>query len=189
MNQGKRGRPKRDPHQIITPAQLEQARIKTVEKEEVAKYKKLQLYYYFSIGRQYLESSTLASYERVKIRKKLEILDKLDIPHVLGSAKILSPANLTDWVGNLYQHRFELKRLHVGITEKTRLACAAQRVVRLFRLDIVYLDKVQENGRAVHRYMGANSHSDADMCILNEWLERDRQAAPIDLNPSDRSFA
>jgi hypothetical protein len=180
MSQGKRGRPKKDPNQIITPSETERIRIKKAEKDRVDKYKKLQLYYYFSIGREYLKSSRLADYERVKIRKKLEILDKLNISHVLGSSKVLSPANLTDWVENLYQHRFELQRLRVIITRKTRLACAAQRVVRLFGLDIIYLDKVQENGRAVHRYRGANPHSDADTCILNDWLERDRQAAAID---------
>ena len=179
MSQGKRGRPKKDPNKIITPAQSEQARIKIAEKERVDKYKKLQLYYYFSIGREHLNSKILADYERVKIRKKLEILDKLNIHHVLGSSKILSPANLTDWVENLYKHRFELKRLRVIITRKTRLASAAQRVVRLFGLDIVYLDKVQENGQAVHRYRGANPHSDADMYILNDWLERDWQAAIV----------
>jgi hypothetical protein len=185
MSQGKRGRPKKDPNKIITPAQIEQARIKIVEKEQIAKYKKLQLYYYFTIGREHLNSGTLADYERERIRKKLEILDKLDIPHVLGSDKILSPANLTDWVGNLYQYRFELTRLHIGITRKTRLACAAQRVVRLFGLDIVYLDRKLENGRLEHRYRGASPHSDADMCILNEWLERDLQAALIDMTDRD----
>jgi hypothetical protein len=180
MNQGKRGRPKKDPHQIITPAQSEQARIKIVEKERVARYKKLQLYYYFTIGREYLNSSILADYERVKIRRKLEILDKLDITHVLGREKILSPENLIEWVDNLYDHRFELQRLRIVITRKTRLACAAQRVVRLFGLDIVYLDRVMENGRLEHRYRGANPHSDVDMDILNDWLERDRQASVID---------
>jgi hypothetical protein len=185
MSQGKRGRPKKDPNQIITPTQIEQARIKIAEKERVTKYKKLQLYYYFTIGREYLNSSILADYERVRIIKKLEILDKLNIPHVLGSDKILSPANLIDWVENLYQYRFELTRLRIGITRKTRLACAAQRVVRLFGLDIVYLDRRIENGRLEHRYRGAKPHSDADMCILNEWLERDLQAALTELTDRD----
>jgi hypothetical protein len=184
MNQRKRGRPKKDPNKIITPAEIEQARIKIVEKERLDKYKKLQLYYYFAIGREYLDSSVLAAHERVKIRKKLEILDKLDIPHVLGREKILSPENLIEWVDNLYDHRFELQRLRIVITRKTRLACAAQRVVRLFGLDIVYLDRVMENGRLEHRYRGAKPHSDADMYILNEWLERDRQAAVV--NRADR---
>ena len=180
MSQGKRGRPRKDPNRIITPAQIEEA--------QRDKYKKLQLYYYFSIGREYLPyftSSRLANYKRVKIRKQLEILDKLNIPHVLGSSKILSPANLTDWVENLYQHRFELMRLGVKITRKTRLASAAQRIVRLFALDIVYLDRVLENGRSICRYRGADPHSDADMYILNEWLERDRQAVVTDLTEGD----
>jgi hypothetical protein len=171
MNQGKRGRPKKDPNQIITPAQIEQARIKIAEKERVAKYKKLQLYYYFTIGREYLNSSIVADYDRVKILRKLDILDKLNIPHLLGSDKILSPANLTDWFENLYQYRFELQRLRIVITPKTRLASAAQRVVRLLGLDIVYLDRVLENGRAVHRYRGANAHSDDDQIVLNKWLD------------------
>jgi hypothetical protein len=180
MSQGKKGRPRKDPNRIITPAQIEE--------DQRDKYKKLQLYYYFSIGREYLpylSSSRLANYKRVKIRKQLEILDKLNIPHVLGSSKILSPANLTDWVENLYQHRFELMRLGVKITRKTRLASAAQRIVRLFALDIVYLDRVLENGRSICRYRGADPHSDADMYILNEWLERDRQAVVTDLTEGD----
>ena len=115
--------------------------------------------------------------QRVKIRRTLETLDNLNIPHVLGEEKILSPANLTDWVENLHQYRFELLKLRIDITRKTRLACAAQRVLRLLGLDIVYLDRVRENGRLEHRYRGAKPHSDADMCILIEWLERDRQAA------------
>jgi hypothetical protein len=119
MSQGKRGRPKKDPNKIVTPAQIEQARIKKAEQERVDKYKKLQLYYYFAIGRDYLNSGVLADYQQVRIRKKLEILDKLNIPHVLGSSKILSRANLTDWVENLYQHRFELLRLKIVITRKT----------------------------------------------------------------------
>jgi hypothetical protein len=172
---GRLGRPP-NPNKLITPEQIEQDRIRLAEKHQVDKYKRLQLYYYFAIGREYLNSSIMSNYERVKIRRKLEILDKLNIPHVLGEEKILSPANLTDWVGNLYAYRFELKSLHIGITEKTRLACAAQRVVRLFGLDIVYLDRVTENGRLEHRYRGAKPHSDADMNILNEWLEQDRQA-------------
>jgi hypothetical protein len=184
MSQGKRGRPKKDPNKIITPTQIEQARIEVADKKRIAKYKKLQLYYYFTIGREYVDSSVLADYERVRIRKKLELLDKLNIPHVLGSDKILSPTNLVNWVENLYQYRFELTRLHISITRKTRLASAAQRVVRLFGLDIVYLDRKLENGRLEHRYRGASPHSDADMCILNEWLERDRRATPIE--PTDR---
>lgn len=68
----------------------------------------------------------------------------------------------------------------MSITRKTRLASAAQRVVRLFGLDIVYLDRVTENGRLEHRYRRAKPHSDADMDILNEWLERDRQAVVVD---------
>ena len=91
MSQGKRGRPKKDPNKIITPAQIEQARIKIAEKERVDKYKKLQLYYYFSIGRKYLKSRILADYERVKILNKLEILDKLNIPHVLVLGGTNSP--------------------------------------------------------------------------------------------------
>jgi hypothetical protein len=185
MSQGKRGRPKKDPNQIVTPAQIEQTRIKIAEKKQIDKYKKLQLYYYFTTGREYLNSSVLADYERERIRKKLDLLDKLNIPHVLGSDKILSPANLIDWVENLYQHRFELTRLRIGITRKTRLACAAQRVVRLFGLDIVYLDRRIENGRLEHRYRGANPHSDAEMCILNQWLERDLQAVLIEQTDRD----
>ncbi len=180
LPKGKMGR-KPDPSRLVTPAQIEQYQIRLAKKEQEDKYKKLQLYYYFAIGREYLDSGIISDYERVKIDRKLEILDKLNIPHVFGEEKILSPANLTDWVDNLYQYRLELqKSLHIGITQKTRLACAAQRVVRLFGLDIVYLDRVMENGRLEHRYRGAKPHSDADMCILNEWLERDRQAAIID---------
>jgi hypothetical protein len=188
MSQGKRGRPKKDPNRIIMPTsveQVEQAEIPLNDREQKAKYKKLQLYYYFSIGREYLSSSRLTDYEQLKIRKKLEILDELNIPHVLGKEKILSPANLTDWVENLYQHRFELRRLRVIITRKTRLACAAQRIVRLFGLDIVYLDKVMENGRYSCRYRGADPHSDADINILNDWLERDRQAVVTDLTEGE----
>jgi hypothetical protein len=180
MSQGKKGRPRKDPDLIVIPPSVEQPDRPLTEKERKAKYKKLQLYYYFTIGRKYLNSSTLAHYERVKILKKLEILDKLNIPHVLGREKILSPENLTDWFENLYRYRFELTRLRIGITRKTRLACAAQRVVRLFGLDIIYFDRVVENGRLEYRYRGASSHSDADKCILNEWLERDRQAAIAD---------
>jgi hypothetical protein len=173
------GRPP-NPNKLITPEQIEQDRIRLAKKHQTDKYKKLQLYYCFAIGREYLNSGIIPDYERIKIRGKLEILDKLKIPHVLGEEKILSPANLTDWVGNLYDHRFELQRLHIGITGKTRLACAAQRVVRLFGLDIVYLDRVTENGRLEHRYRGAKPHSDADMDILNDWLEGDRQAVVVD---------
>jgi hypothetical protein len=172
------GRPP-NPNKLITPEQIEQDRIRLAKKHQTDKYKKLQLYYCFAIGREHLNSGIIPDYERIKIRGKLEILDKLKIPHVLGEEKILSPANLTDWVGNLYDHRFELQRLHIGITGKTRLACAAQRVVRLFGLDIVYLDRVTENGRLEHRYRGAKPHSDADMNILNEWLEQDRQAVVV----------
>jgi hypothetical protein len=172
---GRLGRPP-NPNKLITPEQIEQHQLRLAEKHQTDKYKRLQLYYYFAIGREYLNSSTMSNYQRVKIRRNLEILDKLNIPHVLGEEKILSPANLTDWAENLYQYRVELKSLHIGITEKTRLACAAQRVVRLFGLDIVYLDRVTENGRLENRYRGAKPHSDADMDILNGWLERDRQA-------------
>ena len=184
MKQETRGRPK-DPNRVITPAQLEREQIRSAKKKQTKEYKKLQLYYYFTSGRKYLNSSILADYERVKIRRKLEILDKLNIPHVLGEEKILSPANLTDWVENLYQYRFELRRLGIIISPKTRLAGAAQRIVRLFGLDIVYLDKVMENGRYACRYRGANPHSDADTNILNEWLERDRQAAQIERTDGD----
>ncbi len=180
MSQGKKGRPRKDPALIFIPPLVEQLDRPLTEKEQKAKYKKLQLYYYFTIGREYLNSSALAHYERVKILKKLEILDKVNIPHVLGGEKILSPENLTDWFENLYRYRFELTRLRINITRKTRLACAAQRVVRLFGLDIVRFDRVVENGRLEYRYRGASSHSDADKCILNAWLERDRQSAIAD---------
>jgi hypothetical protein len=163
---GRIGRPP-NPNKLVTPEQIEQDQLRLAKKHQTDKYKKLQLYY-FAVGREYLNSSIMSNYERVKILKKLEILDKLNIPHVLGEEKILSPANLIDWVGNLYHHRLELQRLHIGITGKTRLASAAQRVVRLFGLDIVYLDRVMESGRLEHRYRGAKDHLDADMDILNE---------------------
>ena len=177
MSLGKRGRgrPRKDLSQIVR----EQKKILS-EKDLRIKYKKLQLYYYFTIGREYLSSDILADYERERIRKKLHILDKLNIPHILGSEKILSPANMTDWFENLYQYRFELQRLRIGITRKTRLAGAAQRVVRLFGLDILRVDRIIENGRLEYRYRGASPHSTADMSLLNEWLERDRQAAQAD---------
>jgi hypothetical protein len=186
MNQGKRGRgrPRKDRNQLIIPLPVEQAKILS-EKEQKVKYKKLQLYYYFTIGREYLNSSRLADHERVKLRRKLDILDKLDLPHVLSQEKILSPENLIEWVDNLYDYRFELTRLRIGITRKTRLASAAQRVVRLFGLDIVYVDRVIENGRLEHRYRCTYPHPDADMCILNEWLEQDRQAALVDQTDFD----
>ncbi len=149
------------------------------KKEQKNKYKKLQLYYYFTIGREYLNLSIPSNYQKRKIRKQLVILNKLDIPHVLGEEKILSPNNMTDWVENLYQYRLELKSLGIMITPKTRLACAAQRVVRLFGLDIVYLYRRTQNGRLVSHFRGASSHSDADKSIMNGWLERDLQAAEI----------
>ena len=181
MNQGQRGRgrPRKDRNQLIIPPPVEQTKILS-EKEQKIKYKKLQLYYYFTIGREYLNSSRLTKRERVKLSKELEILDKLDIPHVLSREKIFSPENLIEWVDNLYDYRFELTRLRIGITRKTRLASAVQRVVRLFGLDIVYIDRVIENGRLENRYRCNYPHSDADMSILNDWLERDRQAALVD---------
>jgi hypothetical protein len=184
MSQGKRGRPRKDPNQIVIPPPIEQTRTLS-EKDRKVKYKKLQLHYYFTIGREYINSDVIDYYERVKILKKLDILDKLNISHLLGQEKILSPANMTDWFENLYQYRFELTRLRIGITRKTRLACAAQRVVRLFGLDIIYFDRVIENGRLEYRYRGASPHSAADMSILNEWLERDRQAALADRTGHD----
>ncbi len=60
MSQGKRGRPKKDPNKRTPPIEIEQARIKVAEKKRTAKYKKLQLYYYFTIGCEYLDSSILA---------------------------------------------------------------------------------------------------------------------------------
>ncbi len=185
MSQGKRGRPRKDPNQIIVPPSVERAGVPMTEKERKIKYKKLQLYYYFTIGREYISLGDLADYERVRIIKKLEILDRLNIPHILGQQKLLSPANLTEWFENLYRYRFELTRLRIGITRKTRLACAAQRVVRLSGLDIVYFDRVVENGRLEYRYRGASSHSDADTYILNEWLEQDRKAALVDQTERD----
>jgi hypothetical protein len=177
MNQRKRGKPRKDPHQITTTTESEPEQTALSEKEQKNKYKKLQLYYYLTIGREYLNSSVLSKRARLKIQRKLDILDKLNIPHLLGSDKILSPVNLTDWFNNLYQYRFELKRLRILITPKTRLASAAQRVVRLIGLDIVYFDKVLENGRYVCRYRGARPHTDNDRIVLDEWLRRDKQAA------------
>jgi|GEM_PF-6557933 len=184
MKQERRGRPK-DPNRIVTPAQLEREQIKKAKRAQTKEYRKLQLYYYFTVGREYLNSRILANNERVKILKQLEILDKLNIPLLLGEEKILSPGNLTDWFDNLYQYRFELRRLGIIISSKTRLAGAAQRVVRLFGLDIVYLDRRLENGRSICRYRGANSHSDADKNILNGWLERDRQAVTVERTDGD----
>ena len=96
MSQGKRGRPRKDPNQIVIPPPLEQTRTLS-EKDRKVKYKKLQLYYYFTIGRKYINSSILADYERVKILKKLEILDKLNIPHIMGQEKLLTVQDLIDW--------------------------------------------------------------------------------------------
>jgi hypothetical protein len=162
MNQRKRGKPRKDPNQINTSTEAEPAQTLLSEKERKIKYKKLQLYYYLTIGREYINSSVLSKRARLKIQRKLDILDKLNIPHLLGSDKILSPANLTDWFNDLYQYRFELKRLRILITPKTRLASAAQLVVRLIGLDIVYFDKVLENGRYVCRYRGARPHTGND---------------------------
>jgi hypothetical protein len=177
MNQRKRGKPRKDPNQITTSTEAEPTQTPLSEKERKVKYKKLQLYYYFTIGREYINSSVLSDRARLKIQRKLNILDKLNVPHLLGSDKILSPANLNDWFNNLYRYRFELTRLRILITPKTRLASAAQRVVRLIGLDIVYFDKVLENGRYVCRYRGARPHTENERIVLDEWLERDRQAA------------
>ena len=71
---GRIGRPP-NPNKLITPEQIEQYQLRLAEKDRVDKYKRLQLYYYFAIGREYLNSSTMSNYERVEIRRKLEILD------------------------------------------------------------------------------------------------------------------
>jgi Double zinc ribbon len=54
MNQGKRGRPRKDPNQIITPAKAETARVKREQQQQINQYKQLQLYYYFPS--EYLEA-------------------------------------------------------------------------------------------------------------------------------------
>jgi hypothetical protein len=180
MSKGKRGRPRQDPSQIVIPPQVKQLKKPLDKRQLKIEYRKLELYYYFTIGREYINSGVLTNRDRSRILKQLEILDKLNIPQIMGQEKILGREALTAWFENLYLYRFELMRLRIGITSKTHLACAAQRVVRLFGLDIVRFDRVMENGRLEYRYRGANSHSDADRCILNEWLERDRQAALAD---------
>jgi hypothetical protein len=177
MNQGKRGRPRKDPNQIITPAKAETARVKREQQQQINQYKQLQLYYYFTSGRSYLKFSEIADHDRTKLLRKLDILDTLNITYLFGAEKVFSPANLTDWYENLYQHRFELQRFYITITRKTRLACAAQRVVRLFGLDLVYLDRVTENGRLVHRYRGVDCNPDDRQVILEQWLERDQRAS------------
>ncbi|AFY92935.1 hypothetical protein Cha6605_1814 [Chamaesiphon minutus PCC 6605] len=180
MVKGKRGRPRQDPSKIVTPSKVEQSENPLDRRKQRSKYKKLQLYYYFTVGRNYINSNLSNDYERESMLKKVETLDKLNIPQLMGQERLLTVQDLTDWFENLYQYRFELIKFRIDITRKTRLACAAQRVVRLFGLDIVRFDRVMENGRLEYRYRGANSHSDADRRILNEWLERDRQAAQAD---------
>jgi hypothetical protein len=180
MVKGKKGRPRKDPNQVVIPPSAEQSKKPVTAKQQKAKYKKLQLYYYFTVGREYINSSIPNDYERENMLKKLATLDKLNIPQIMGQERLLSVQDLTDWFENVYQYRFELIKFRIDITRKTRLACAAQRVVRLFGLDLVRFDRVMENGRLEYRYRGANSHFDADRRILNEWLERDRQAAQAD---------
>ena len=180
MVKGKKGRPRKDPTQIVIPSSVEQSKKPLTAKKQKAQYKKLQLYYYFTVGRKYINFSIPNDYERENMLKKLATLDKLNIPQIMGQQRLLSVQDLTDWFENVYRYRFELIKFGIDITPKTRLACAAQRVVRLFGLDIVRFDRVMENGRTEYRYRGGNSHSDADKCILNEWLERDRQAALAD---------
>jgi hypothetical protein len=185
MSKGKRGRPRRDPSKIVTPSKVEQSENPLDRRKQRSKYKKLQLYYYFTVGREYINSNLSNDYERESMLKKVETLDKLNIPQIMGQERLLTVQDLTDWFENLYRYRFELIKFRIDITRKTRLACAAQRVVRLFGLDIVRFDRVMENGRLEYRYRGANSHSDADRRILNEWLERDRQAAQADETDRD----
>lgn len=169
MNRG-RGRPKQEePNQ-----QLAWNGQENVVGGEIDK---LQLYYYFTVGRRFIDFHDLPQVSKLEILAKLDVLDRIDVDRLIGKDKILTADNLDDWFSVLRQHRLQMKVLDISIKENTRVISAAQNVVRLFGFDIVRFGRMRENGGRSYLYKGADPDANGCDKIIADWLQRDLSIA------------
>ena len=154
---------------------------------------KIQLYYYFSIGRKHLPDRDkkrlrglspdgyqpfIPDINKTTLITKINALQAVNIEQFFGANKIFTADSLTDWFDAVKTCARDLKNiLRVGIGEKSTPITAAQRLLGLLGYRLEAIDRIRIDGVLTRRYGGVSVDFDSRFDVLARWLERDDREA------------
>ena len=150
---------------------------------------KIQLYYYFSIGRKHLPDRDkkklrglspdgyqpfIPDINKTTFTTKINALQAVDIEQFFGANKIFTANSLTAWFDVVKTYASDLKNfLGVGIGEKSTPITTAQRLLGLLGYRLEAIDRVHIDGVLTYRYSGVSVDFDSRFDVLSRWLNRD----------------
>lgn len=161
-----------------------------VEKDDKGWYPKLQLYYYLTLGREFVEQKDRRSLKKMAdagdgaifkpdVNKKLwsarvRALEVIDIQQFFERDTYFTKESLKPWFERLLSFRHDLKTvLGVTISDRITPIQAAQRILGLLGLKLEYVGKKGKRHEQQRVYRGCNLNHDEREKILFGWLERD----------------
>ena len=164
-----------------------------IVKDDAGWYPQIQLYYYLTIGREYLpnrdkiklQALSPEGYQpftpdvnKVLLSVKVKALEAIDIFQFIGEDRVFTNDSLADWFEKLKICRDDVKNfLGVGIGEKSSAITTAQRLLNLLGYKLKSIDRIRIDGKLTRRYSGVILDADDRSAVMNRWLERDDRAA------------
>ena len=163
--------------------------VPTIKRDDDGWFAQIQLYYYYTVGRTYLEERDRAIIEEKQCdgkawipdltRKLLSIpvktLITLNVQQFLESDKEFTSASLYDWGEKMRRWKYEIKdALGVSISSAVTPIQIAQALLKKIGMKLPFLRQDRE-GNTRTRVYGTASHSDPREGVFQEWLKRDRK--------------
>ena len=162
-----------------------------VEKDDRGWYRKLMLYYYLTMGREFVEQRDRRSLQKQAqsgggaifqpdlneklISARVRALEIIDIQQFFNRDTYFTKSSLEAWFKRLLSFRYDLKIiLNVTISDRITPIQAAQRILGLLGLKLEYRGMKGKRGEQQRVYQGCDLNHDDRQAILHGWLERDR---------------
>ena len=172
-----------------------------VEKDDKGWYGKLQLHYFFTLGRIYLEardakklkglgdldskgteeeqslSLFVPDANRDLLTLKIKTLEALNIKQFFDESRTFCRSDLQEWFEFVVSHRRDIKAiLGVWISEDSKPMAAAQLLLKKMGLRLTYKGRFGARGERQTYYSCVIENPDGRQEVFEQWLERDRQA-------------
>ena len=173
-----------------------------IRKDDAGWYPQIRLYYYLTIGREYL-----AGRDRAKVKSlspegfqpftpdtakallsvKVKALEAVKIGQFFGEERVFTKDGLSDWHEQLKGYAADLKKyLGVSIGMKSTPIVTAQRLLGVLGYRLKALDRIRINGVLVRRYEGIDCNFDERNAVLERWLEQQARIDALDAADRDR---
>lgn len=173
-----------------------------IVKDDAGWYPQTLLYYYLTIGRDYLAGRDRAKIKnlapegcqpftpdtaRALLSVKVKALDAVNIQQFFGEDKVFTQASLNDWHERLKGYSADIKNfLGVSIGEKSKPIVTAQRLLGVLGYRLQALDRIRSDGSRIYRYQGIDCNFDDRDAVLERWLKRQARIDALDAAALDR---